>query len=458
MNLKRIRQLNREKEQTNIKYEGKAVAYWMARDQRVQDNWALIAAAEKAKKSESELIVFFNVYRKIKHNQQRHYDFMIGGLKKVENTLKELGICFDVRVGDAQNNLIEFIEENEVTALYTDFSPLKHSQNLKKEIANKLEIPFFEIDAHNIVPVWEASTKQEYAARTIRPKIHNKLKEFLDEYPNTDKFLKEIAVLNEEKYRKSSEIKWDALLSKVETEEEVEAVDWIKPGEDEAFKMLQGFLKSKLDDYDEKRNDANANGISNLSPYLHFGQVSAQRIVLELFKKLGEPDLENAFFEELVVRRELADNFCFYNENYDNPKGFPDWAKKTLLEHKDDPREYLYTLEQLEKAQTHDELWNASQQEMVKKGKMHGYMRMYWAKKILQWTPNVGTAMKYAIYLNDKYELDGRDPNGYVGIAWSMGGVHDRPWFDREIFGTVRYMAESGCKKKFDVEEYIAHN
>ncbi len=155
------------------------------------------------------------------------------------------------------------------------------------------------------------------------------------------------------------------------------------------------------------------------------------------------------------MRRELADNFCFYNEHYDNFKGFPDWAKKTLNEHRHDRREYLYSLEQLETAQTHDDLWNAAQKEMMKTGKMHGYMRMYWAKKILEWTETPEEALKIAICLNDKYELDGRDPNGYVGVAWSIGGVHDRAWFPRPIFGKVRYMSYRGAQSKFDVKAYI---
>jgi deoxyribodipyrimidine photo-lyase len=167
-------------------------------------------------------------------------------------------------------------------------------------------------------------------------------------------------------------------------------------------------------------------------------------------------DHASAFLEELIVRRELADNFCFYHLDYDSPLGFPDWAKKTHERHKNDVREYTYTQKQFERAETHDTLWNACQQELLKTGKMHGYMRMYWAKKILEWTPTVEDAMEIAIYLNDTYELDGRDPNGYAGIAWSMGGVHDRAWFERPVYGQIRYMNRSGCASKFSVDTYIA--
>lgn len=166
-------------------------------------------------------------------------------------------------------------------------------------------------------------------------------------------------------------------------------------------------------------------------------------------------EAKRAFLEELIIRRELSDNFCFYNEDYDNFKGFPEWAKKTLQKHKNDKREYLYSAIEFERALTHDELWNAAQMEIVRKGKMHGYMRMYWAKKILEWSESPEKAMEIAIYLNDRYGLDGRDPNGYTGIAWSIGGVHDRAWNERKIFGKIRYMSHGGCKSKFDVEKYI---
>jgi deoxyribodipyrimidine photo-lyase len=166
-------------------------------------------------------------------------------------------------------------------------------------------------------------------------------------------------------------------------------------------------------------------------------------------------DHASAYLEELIIRRELSDNFCWYNEYYDTVESFPEWAKKSYYRFRHDKREYIYTLKQFEHAKTHDELWNAAQMEMIITGKMHGYMRMYWAKKILEWTATPTDAMNIAIYLNDTYELDGRDPNGYAGIAWSIGGVHDRAWFERPIFGQVRYMARSGCEKKFNVKAYI---
>jgi deoxyribodipyrimidine photo-lyase len=234
----------------------------------------------------------------------------------------------------------------------------------------------------------------------------------------------------------------------------VKEVEWITPGERAANKALNKFLAHGIKNYALERNDPNLFGQSELSPYFHFGHLSAQRAAFQA-SLLSHSDSRESFMEELIVRRELADNFCFYNPHYDSTKGFPAWAKKTLDEHRGDEREYLYSLKELETGKTHDELWNAAQLEMVCKGKMHNYMRMYWAKKILEWTQSPEIALKYTIYLNDKYELDGRDPSGYVGAAWSIGGVHDRAWGERKIFGKIRYMSYNGAKGKFKIQQYI---
>jgi deoxyribodipyrimidine photo-lyase len=229
------------------------------------------------------------------------------------------------------------------------------------------------------------------------------------------------------------------------------------PGEQAASTRAQDFIKTKLAAYGDKHNDPTEVGQSNLSPYLHFGHLSAQRLALLVLGSSPSASGE-MFLEELIVRRELADNFCYYESNYDNPQGFPIWAQKTIAEQATTSRAYLYTRAQLEKALTHDDLWNAAQHQLVATGKMHGYMRMYWAKKILEWTKSAEQAMAFAIYLNDKYELDGRDPNGYAGIAWSIGGVHDRAWFNKPVFGKIRYMSYNGCKSKFAIDRYIDAN
>lgn len=215
----------------------------------------------------------------------------------------------------------------------------------------------------------------------------------------------------------SDKIDWNSVDKSLQINRDVKEVDWIKPGELAVLKMFNDFLKDKFDNYNDLRNDPTKDGQSNLSPYLHFGQISAQRIALEVEKFKRNTESKKSFLEELIVRKELSDNFCYFNKNYDSFGGFHQWAKTSLNEHRKDEREFIYSLNKFEEAKTHDDLWNAAQIEMMTTGKMHGYMRMYWAKKILEWTKSPEDALKIAIYLNDKYELDGRDPNGYAGIA-----------------------------------------
>lgn len=248
---------------------------------------------------------------------------------------------------------------------------------------------------------------------------------------------------------------WDEIFQFFMADRSVGEVFWCQPGQRPALAVLRQFIRNRLARYHKQRNNPCCDGQSGLSPYLHFGHLSAQRVALEVQRAQALEAAKTAFFDELIVRRELADNFCFYNQHYDDIKGFPRWARETLFKHCRDPRPHLYTYEQLDNGQTHDSLWNAAQRQMVVTGKMHGYLRMYWCKKILEWTPSPEDALSIAIRLNDRYELDGRDPNGYAGIAWSIGGVHDRPWPQRPIFGNVRYMSAQGCAKKFDVAAFI---
>ena len=358
------------------------------------------------------------------------------------------------RIDDRKVELLiagaEFAEEieHQIGDLVTDFDPLRIKQQWKNEVAEQLKPSIYEVDARNIIPCWEASNKREYAAYTLRPKIHRALPEFLKDFP----------LVQNHPFPWPKKVKgtdWDEAELSLKIDRSVPEVDWLVPGEKAGAATLDHFLTKKLSTYASRRNDPTEDGVSNLSPHLHFGQISAQRVALEVKKKKAKKDSKDAFLEELIVRRELSDNFCFYNPDYDRFEGFPEWAQKTLNEHRDDQREYLYSLEQFEDGKTHDDLWNAAQMEMVHKGKMHGYLRMYWAKKILEWTGSPEEALEVAILLNDKYELDGRDTNGYVGIAWSIGGVHDRAWKERPIFGKIRYMSYGGCKAKFKVQTYI---
>ncbi|MDP4202079.1 MAG: deoxyribodipyrimidine photo-lyase [Bacteroidota bacterium] len=427
---------------------GGTIIYRMSRDQRVSDNWALLFARQLAESTGRSLAVVFTLMPSYPGANLRHFDFMLRGLETVEQKLRALNIPFCILLNnDVSVALKEFIEHNNVTAVISDFDPLRHKQEWIADINTVEGVAHYEVDAHNIVPCWKASPKAEFGAYTLRPKIKRLLPEFLTGFPE----------LKPQYYIPPISANYPSIreaYALATFDSSVTAIKNIIPGEDAALNTLHHFISHKLEGYAVNRNNPCIDGQSGLSPYLHFGQLSAQRVAWEVSLLPDSPD-KDALLEELIVRRELADNFCFYNPHYDSPEGFPEWAQKDINRHREDEREYLYTRNDLETATTHDPLWNAAQTEMVRTGKMHGYMRMYWAKKILEWTPSIETAMAYAIWLNDRYSLDGRDPNGYAGIAWSIGGVHDRAWFPRPVFGKIRYMSYSGCKNKFDIQKYI---
>jgi deoxyribodipyrimidine photo-lyase len=362
-----------------------------------------------------------------------------------------LNIPFVLLLGKAPEKLPEFAKENNIGGVICDFSPLRIGKMWVDEMKTSLPptIPFAQVDAHNIVPCWEASDKLEYAARTIRNKVNTKLQDFLTEYPPVIKHPHAPQI-------EPKKADWESVYASLKCDRTIKVVDWAKPGYAAGIKVLESFIKERLKTFDSDRNDPNKNALSNLSPWYHFGQVSVQRCIVEV-KKYGPkfPESVKGYLEEAIVRRELADNFCFYQPAYDKIEGAYDWAKKTLSDHAKDKRPAIYTLEELENFKTGDRLWNASQIQLRVEGKMHGFLRMYWAKKILEWTESPEQALEISIYLNDKYSLDGRDPNGYVGCMWSICGIHDQGWAERPVFGKIRYMNYEGCKRKFDIERYI---
>ncbi len=420
----------------------------MSRDQRAEDNWALLYARDLAGKQNQTLYVVFNLVPVFLGANIRQYDFLIQGLREVEQALREKNIPFYLLKGKPEETIPRFVQKHKAAILVTDFDPLRIKRQWVKAVAARVDASMIEVDAHNVVPCRRVSEKQEFAAYTIRPKIKRLLPQYLESFPRLKKRSFDPSV-------KFPEQNWPKVIRNFPVDRSVGKVRSFRPGARAAKAVLRKFIRDRLADYDTARNDPNLGGQSELSPYLHFGQLSAQRVALQVLAAKAPAAAKEAFLEELIVRRELSDNFCLHNKDYDNPEGFPDWAKKTHALHVKDKREYVYSLKIFEQASTHDPLWNAAQKEMVLTGKMHGYMRMYWAKKILEWTPSPKEAMRTAIALNDKYELDGRDPNGFTGIAWSIGGVHDRAWGERKVFGKIRYMSYNGCRSKFDTDAYI---
>ena len=506
VNPSRVRLLSEEK---NKPATGGPVILWMSRDQRLDDNWALLFAAQlaaaggvntAASSSSSPpapavpLAVAFNLVPAFLGAGARQFGFMLRGLKELEARLSEISqkkVAFFLLEGEPTETLPALAAETGARAVVSDFSPLRLNRAWKRGVAERLpaSCSLFEVDAHNVVPCWAATDKKEVGARTLRPKIHRLLPEFLTEFPQAGAALSALpAWSGAASLKQPTRPDWDAAIGRaLAAGAAVPEVLWLTPGAAAASAALAAFLEpSRLKKYATKRNDPNdPSAQSSLSPYLHFGQLGAQRAALEAAKHRGSSSTREsveAFLEELVVRKELSDNFCHFEPDaYDSLDGAAPWARESLELHASDPREFTYSREQLENAQTHDELWNASQRQLVHLGKMHGYMRMYWCKKILEWSARPSEALatvrrgrkrgrkkgrvsfffflsphdrgveiiahsflsflslffsplsnnntdftkKQAIYLNDRYELDGRDPSGYVGCMWSICGTHD---------------------------------
>lgn len=446
LNTNRILQLSENK-------KGSCVLYIMSRDQRTIDNLALAAAQKYALSQKLPLAVIFVLHPTSANRAYEHYEFMLEGLNEIANTLASKNIAFIAMHGKASEKLEIAFSHFNPSAIFFDMSPFIGAKKLKAHLSK--DWPVSVVDTHNIVPVWQASNKQEYGARTIRPKIHSILNDFIVDESKAETHPYEWPSKGIVPFEN---VKKDFLISIREIKKNNCTVSF-NSGENAALKELQSFLQNRFRGYAENRNNPVINGLSNLSPYFHYGQLATLTVYKEAYKKLLEDSsLQkdfDALIEEMVIRKELSDNFCYYNDNYNSLKGAPSWALATLSKHSLDKREYSYSKEQFENAQTHDLAWNAAQIQLRNHGKIHGYMRMYWAKKVLEWSDSVEEAFNILVYLNDFYSIDGDDPNGYVGILWSVAGLHDRPWGERNVYGTIRSMVYGGLKRKFDIDEYI---
>ena len=428
--------------------------YWMQADQRSWDNWALTRAVELANELGVPVVVAFFVHTKLDNAYIRHYDFMLRGLAEVAESLRELGISFVMRVGDPTDGVPALVRELGAAAVVTDQSYLRWGVKVRGTVAERVEVAMEAVDAHSIVPPRSAYPKACYGAYILRPKLRALRERFITEYPDVSVRVPwtgaEPAGVDERDVQ--------GVMAQLDLDGSVGSVE-LASGPSAALEQMEAFIDCGFTVYDDKRNDPVADATSHLSAYLHFGQISSQRIAYEVLNSEAyemNPEAGEGYLDELITWRELAINHALYNPHYNSYAGIPAWAQRSLEQHAGDPRDWIYTVQQLEVAQTHDELWNAAQREMMRTGRMHGYMRMYWAKKILEWSDSAAGAIAAAVYLNDKYLLDGRDPNGYAGILWAIGGLHDRPWFDRPIYGQVRYMSYGGAKGKFDVAAYVA--
>lgn len=424
------------------------VIYWMSRDQRVADNWALLAAREAAALLDRPLWVLFFFAPHFSGAASRHYKFLAEGLEEVSARLLKMNIPMTIISGNPGVTAAETAAALDAAILFTDFDPYPEKRQWKTDLLSRATCTVAETDAHNIVPAWAASQKKEYSAATFRKKIMPRLPEWLTPFPMLEP-------MPRENMPRNCTFAGPEDFSVYKNAPELGApIHWITPGETAAMDGLLRFISQGLSRYAADRNDPGIDGLSNISPWLHFGHLSPQRAALEVSAS-GVSVSSEAFLDELIIRRELADNFCLYEPFAGTYNGLPEWARKTLDIHRSDERPLHYDISALEEARTDDPLWNAAQRQMTVRGKMHGWARMYWAKKILEWSPSPEDAFSTALSLNDRYELDGRDPNGITGVSWAIGGLHDRAWPERPVFGKVRYMNYSGAQRKFNVKHYI---
>ncbi len=428
---------------------GNCVVYWMQRAQRAVDNPALDVAVRVGNELGKPVVAFFAPVPFYPGANPRNLHFLAEGVPDIAEGLarRKVGFCYR---SYPEHSLLKFCEQVQPALVVGDENPLREPEEWRQRVATALRIPFWTVDADVIVPS-RLLGKEHYGARTIRPRLLELLPKFLKQPENLEAQIRWAAPTS---LRSQNLV--DDFTRQWTLDHTVSPVKGWRGGTKEATRRLEEFVQSKLVAYARGRNRPEAEGTSRLSPYLHFGHLGPHTVALAIRNAEAPERAKQAFMEQLIVRRELAINFVRFNPWYDSIECMEPWADRSFAQHAADQRAIVYSSGRLENAETHDPLWNAAQKQMLLTGWMHNYLRMYWAKKILEWSPSVAWAYQRAIWLNDRYELDGRDPNGYAGIAWAILGKHDRPWFDRPVFGQVRYMSLASTGRKFDAKRYIA--
>jgi len=430
--------------------KGRYVLYWMQQSQRAEYNHALEYAVQAANKLGLGVLVGFGLTDDYPEANLRHYTFMLEGLRETQEALSKQGIRMVVQYG-APPEVAESLGRD-AALIVCDRGYLHHQKQWRSRVARSAACLVVQVESDVVVPLAVVSEKAEYAARTIRPKIHRNLDDYLIPFQASqvkqDTLDLKPSSLNLENC--------DDLVKEMSLDRSIKPVStFFKGGPSQAKIRFDAFLRQCFQNYVNNRNQPQTDDISHMSPYLHFGQISPLYLALQVStgpEKLRE--VQESYLEELIVRRELAMNFVQYTPRYDAFACLPQWARTTLSAHKTDFREAVYTRKQLENAQTHDDYWNAAMREMKTTGFMHNYMRMYWGKKILEWCKTPEYAFRTTLSMNNKYFLDGRDANSFTGVGW-VYGLHDRAWFERPIFGKVRYMAASGLERKCDIKAYV---
>ena len=433
---------------------GKCVVYWMQRAERGLDNAALDKAIELGNALDLPVVAYFAGISNFPHANLRHYAFLNQGLVDVQEDCAARGVGFVLRRHPYEDHLRFFADVHAVIVV-GDENPMREPERWRQHIAEQLTIPFWTVDADVIVPS-KLLEKAQYSGAVIRPRLKRMMPDLIQPFTNP----KAEKAWHTPKGLEVDDPHEDMTRGWKDFDRSVNPVDAWGGGRKAAWKRLDLFANSKLSKYADDRMHPERDSTSRLSPYLHFGHIGPMTIVNALnaavARDTGLAAARDSYFDEVITWRELSVNFCRYQPDYDNVKCVDNWAAETIAKHDGDKRDTLYTLEQLEAAQTHEDLWNAAQTQMMRHGWMPNYLRMYWGKKIVEWTPDAPTAMEWMIHLNDKYFLDGRDPNGYASIAWAVLGKFDRPWPERKVFGKRRYMTQASAMKKFDAKSYIS--
>ncbi len=428
--------------------EGGCVVYWMQRALRAIDNPALDAAIHAANELKKPVVVFLAPVPFYPGANLRHYHFLAEGVPDIAEQLVARGVGLVLRAYP-DHSLLRFCEEVRPAMVIGDENPVREPERWRVKVASRIRVPLWTVDADVVVPT-KLLLKEQFAARTIRPRLHALLPRFLVRPKNLKAKVRWL-----QSARLYSLSPHDDLTAEWKLDRSVQPVPGWRGGSKQGLRLLREFVSQCLADYPESRNRPEQHGTSRLSPYLHFGHLGPLTVALAVQRSDAPARAKEAFLEQVIVRRELAINFVRFNPAYDSMECLEPWAQRSLSEHARDRRTVTYTEEELEQGRTHDPLWNAAQKQMVLAGWMHNYLRMYWAKKILEWSPSVAVAYQRAVQLNDRYELDGRDPNGYAGIAWAIVGKHDRAWAERPVYGKIRYMSLASTGRKFDSRRYI---
>ncbi len=438
-----------------VNKKARYVLYWMQMYKRVDNNHALIYAIRKAKELKLPLVVYEGLKYYYPWASDRLHTFILEGVEEKRREFEQLGIRYVFYLQKNKSSPKQTVSKlaKDAALIVTDDFPCFIIPEHNRRISERAEIPVFAVDSNGIIPMSKFD-KEEYAAYTIRPKINKLLDLYLKPLPTEEVEINSLGIDIDCPETSVDAANISTLVAECDIDHTVAPSEHYHGGTAEGRKRLKTFVATILPDYNKARSKPDRDGSSRLSSYLHFGFLSPLEIALAVRDADAPQESIDAYLEELIVRRELSYNLTLFNDKYDSLAALPAWVQKTMREHANDERQFNYSLEQLEAGVTHDELWNAAQREMVVTGEMHNYVRMLWGKNVIAWTASYEIAFETLVHLNNKYCLDGRNPNSYTGILWCFG-KHDRPWMERPVFGTIRYMTSGSTGKKFDSRKYI---